>query len=305
MKETTPYIISADAQGLLQNWAETQNVTLPSDEYFRGMLDDLQNYLKQLFPNVLVVEDAELRANLNQDIAEAKGPVISLDRAYVDPKQKNVGGYIDATRRVNSKLEAIGLGSRTDTPLEEQVACLSLRFSGQDVSLIDDVVFEGKTIAQIADQLASEKINVQRIYAGIIINEGKQLLEGKGIEASSRAASLSFDEVIDEICERDFWIGVPLSGRTVVNGNGIIEGAPYFFPFGKPVEWASIPSEEARSFSLFCLSQALQFWSKTEKLTGRAIATQELAKPVRNLPTNNSVSRSIKEVLATFKAEGI
>jgi hypothetical protein len=87
----------------------------------------------------------------------------------------------------------------------------------------------------------------------------------------------------------------------VVNGKGIIEGAPYLYPFGKPMEWASIPQEEAISFSLFALYQSLQLWTKTEQLSRQSIPTQQVAKPVYGLPEGKSMSGAIAEVMRGLK----
>ena len=112
---------------------------------------------------------------------------------------------------------------------------------------------------------------------------------------------LVYKQVIDEICERDVRVGSPYSGRSVVSDSDPIEGAPYLYPFGKPTEWASIPTDQALDFSLFCLSQSLQLWAKIEQLSGQKIATQQIARPVFRLPQNASMSQAISTVISGLK----
>ncbi len=298
-QENKPYVVSADSRGLLNQWAKKNRLTLPDDDYFEGMLRDLENALGQYFAKVDIVPEDFLRQGLNGLIKNSPVPVVSLDRAYINPKQNNLIGFLDATRTVDSNLNSTGLGSRAlEITLERQIGQLASSQSGKAIALADDVIFEGKTMLQLAQKLRSKGIIVDTIYSGITIKEGKELLEQNGVRVDSL---LEYDQVIDEICERDFVVGSPYSGRSVVNGQGIIEGAPYLYPFGKPVEWASIPQEDAINFSLFALYQSLQLWTKTEQLSGQSIPTQQVAKPVFGLPQGISMSKAIAQVIGNLK----
>jgi len=298
-QENKPYVVSADSRGLLKQWAKKNRLTLPDDDYFQGMLRDLENALGQYFAKVDIVPEDFLRQGLNGLIKNSPVPVVSLDRAYINPRQNNLIGFLDATRTVDSNLNSTGLGSRAlEISLERQIGQLASSQSGKAIALADDVIFEGKTMLQLAQKLRSKGIIVDTIYSGITIKEGKELLEQNGVRVDSL---LEYDQVIDEICERDFVVGSPYSGRSVVNGQGIIEGAPYLYPFGKPVEWASIPQEDAINFSLFALYQSLQLWTKTEQLSGQSIPTQQVAKPVFGLPQGISMSKAIAQVIGNLK----
>lgn len=48
-QENRPYVVSADSRGLLKSWARENQLTLPSDAYFQGMLKDLETTLGQYF----------------------------------------------------------------------------------------------------------------------------------------------------------------------------------------------------------------------------------------------------------------
>lgn len=298
-QENRPYVVSADSRGLMKSWARENKLTLPNDEYFQGMLKDLEATLRQYFSEVDIVPEDFLRQGLNGLIKSSPVPVVSLDRAYINPKQSNLVGFLDATRTVDSNLNSTGLGSRAlEITLERQIGQLAAKQSGKAIALADDVIFEGKTMLQLVQKLRNKGVAVDAILAGISIREGKELLEQNGVRVDSL---IVYDQVIDEICERDFVVGSPYSGRSVVNGKGIIEGAPYLYPFGKPIEWASIPPEEAINFSLFALSQSLQLWAKTEQLSRQSIPTQQVSKPVFGLPEGKSMSEAIAEVMKGLK----
>ena len=49
-------------------------------------------------------------------------------------------------------------------------------------------------------------------------------------------------DIIDQICERDFYFGIAGSGISIKINEEIVK-APYFLPFGNPVERASIPQD--------------------------------------------------------------
>ncbi len=298
-QENKPYVVSADSQGLLKNWANKNQLTIPEDEYFQGMLRDLESTLSRYFSRVDIIPEEFISQGLNGFIKNSSVPVVSLDRAYVNPQQINLAGFLDATRTVDSRLNSTGLGSRArKISLERQIGQLALQQKGKSMALADDVIFEGKTMLQLVQKFRSKGIPINTVYSGITIKDGKELIERNGVRVDSL---IVYDHVIDEICERDFVVGSPYSGRSVVDGGGIVQGAPYLFPFGKPVEWASIPSDEAVNFSLFALSQSLLLWAKTEQLSRQSISTKKVAKPVFDLPESKSMSEAIAKVIKDFK----
>ncbi len=298
-QENKPYVVSADSRGLFKSWASRRRIVLPKDEFFEGMQKDLEATLKQYFADVDIIPEEFLCQGLNALIENSSVPVVSLDRVYTNPKQSNLVGFLDATRTVDSNLDSTGLGSRAlEISLNRQVAQLANSQNGKTIALADDVIFEGKTMLQLVQMLKSKNVVVDTVLAGIAVKDGKELLEQNGIRVNSL---ITYDQVIDEICERDFLVGSPYSGRSVVNGKGIVEGAPYLYPFGKPVEWASIPSEEALNFSLFALSQSLALWSRIEKLSNKEIPTNYIAKPVYGLPEGESMASAIMNVMNKLK----
>jgi hypothetical protein len=288
-----PYVISADSTGLLQRWSKKEKLTLPSESYLNGMLTELGIVLRDYFRAVDTVSEEDLRREMNNFVRQSTIPVVSLDRVYVAPNQKNLVGFLDASRTVDQDLNDQGLGTRVLwLTVDRQIGQLSQRLSGRTIALVDDVIFAGQTLRQIINKFKQWGVTVETVFAGIAVQEGITLLNQQGITVQQ---FIPYDAVIDEICQRDFGIGIPMSGRSVINGRGV-EGAPYLYPFGKPVEWASIPAEKAEDFSDFCVAQALRLWTKIEQLSNQSVSTQRLAKPVFGLPDNPSMSAALKQV---------
>ena len=165
------------------------------------------------------------------------------------------------------------------------------RLKSNKVALLDDVLFEGGTHQKIAERLKQRGIHVEKVLTGIAIHDGIERLAKEGILVESL---LCYDQVVDEICERDFVAGVPLSGRTVVTRSGKVEGAPYFKPFGKPDKWASIPGDHVQDFSDFCLGQSIAMWALIERLSNKTVSTKAVPKPVFGLKPNESMSKALK-----------
>ena len=158
-------------------------------------------------------------------------------------------------------------------------------YPNKEIAIIDDVLFEGNTHKYVYDLFKSRGVTVSKVFVGISIGDGKKMLESHGINVES---VVHYDSVIDEICERDFLAGVPFSGRTIITNTGIY-GAPYFEPFGKPVDWASIPVGDASLFSNFCVDSSLNFWRNIERKNRRQISTEEVPMKVFNLNKNDSI----------------
>ena len=101
------------------------------------------------------------------------------------------------------------------------------------------------------------------------------------------------DQVIDQICERDFYFGIAGSGISVKQNNEVLK-APYFKPYGNPVERSSVPKNEEIRFSLTCLKRSIELWQEIERLNKKRILISEL--PERIIDTNSE-----EEVIKTLK----
>lgn len=295
-----PYVVSADTQGLLTKWSRETGYAIPKTDYFQGMLKDLGNTLQEYFPEVDVVPESFLRNGLKQLSSTVDQPIVSLDRIYVDKEDKNIVGFLDTTRSVDTNLNNLGLVSRNTIDIDSQIKKLSEQYSGQNIALLDDVIFGGNTMLEIINKFQNQGVTVSRVIAGISIQEGIDLLNTKQVEVVSL---LTYPKVVDEICERDFVPGTPESGRTIII-NAKRYGAPYLLPFGKPESWASIPEKSEKDFSLFCLSQSENLWKKIERESASPVPTKALSKPIYGLSEESSVARALNIIRTQLKNGG-
>ncbi len=280
------YIVSEDIDLLLEPWSKEKGLTLPDGIIFNALRQQMREKLEAIFPEacVLMVSSSEIVDPLHALLNSSPLPVISLDRSYT--KQ---GLHLDCTRLTGRDLKQLGLGSRTQVGVDEQIRNLVPHLGdAKHVQLVDDVIFSGEGMVDIVERLNQQGIVVDRIVVGISINNGKN-----HILASCRTANPSitvesvvhFDNVIDEVCERDFYPGVPLSGRLlgeqITSGVRAVipeTGIPYLLPYSNPKEWATIPAEKSRDWSQFCLRQTRFLWYTIEKLSCATVMCEDLSR---------------------------
>lgn len=273
-----PYVVSADIYLLLEKWATQNNFVLPSKEFFNHLREEFSAHMRELFPNFEFVGEDEILQGIAGLVAENGLPAVSLDRVYFQSELK-----FEISRLVNEKGQDCGWSNRAGTPpIPQQLEVL--RASGvKEVVLVDDVIFSGDMLEMITDLFSAAGICVPLICAGIGISKGVRRINNA--KRKVRCVHV-YDQVIDEVCERDFYPGVPLSGRLLASGENI--GVPYIFPFGNPEKWASIPSMFTVTFSKFCLHQTILLFDEIERCSGKMIFCQDLERKVLGLPMDDT-----------------
>jgi hypothetical protein len=273
-----PYVVSADIRLLMEKWAIRQGFVLPPREFFCQMREEFSDYMNQVFPHFEFVPEDEICHGLARLVAESCLPVISLDQVYFKSDLN-----LEIARLVDENGKDRGLGRRAGTPpLAQQIK--KLQMSGvREVVVVDDVVFTGALLERIIDGLSRIHIRVPFICAGIGIADGINRINGTKREIR---CVRTYKEVVDEVCERDFYPGVPFSGRLLVGGGNI--GVPYLLPFGKPERWASIPSEQTINFSRFCLHQTAALFDEIERRSDKPVLCRDLGRKVIGLPTDET-----------------
>lgn len=273
-----PYVVSADIRLLMQNWANKRGFAMPSEQFFDGLRNNFSAKMREMFPGYELVSEEELTQGLNQMVIKNGLTPVSLDRVYYQSNPR-----LDIARMVDMRGDSRGLGRRSNTPtLLNQFSALK-QAGIKEIALVDDVIFSGDLIERVARTIERMGVRVPKVYTGIGISEGVDKLKQAGREVE---CVKQYDEVIDEICERDFYPGVPYSGRLLATEGNI--GAPYILPFGKPVQWASIPEESQVEFSEFCIDQSVQLFKEIERLSGREVRCCDLDRRVVTLPSGNT-----------------
>lgn len=276
------YVVSEDIQILLARWAREKGFALPDASVFFDLRESLQNTLEGIFGRrrVDMVSEGMLCEGMRTLIQDAELPAISIDKTY-RPKDTI---SLEINRAVNDNLsDAEECARAGHQSISTQVAGLGRR-GLREVVLVDDVIFTGHCIMRVIDHLSKHGIIVHRVIAGIVVGEGYRLLRRRGIDV--RWVRF-YDTVIDEICERDFYPGVPYSGRALVNG-ARDTGVPYLLPFGDPTRWASIPKENTLIFSRDCLRNANRLWREVEKASGKPVWCCDVPRLPLNAPDDTT-----------------
>ena len=264
------YVVSQDICRLLSAWAQPRGFQVPDGELMREIRASLKQSLMAIFgANKVDMLPAEMiSAGIHSLTEDLSLTLASLERAY------HHGAVHDLAlnRTVDEQLQDRGISHRFGSqPLEHQIQAIAA--SGiRELALVDDVIFSGKGLLSIINLLAMSGIRVPIVITGIAVGAGCDRLKRHGIEVRH---VVYYSDVRDEVCERDFFPGVPLSGRSLSGARRDV-GVPYIEPFGKPTEWASIPEHHSSSFSRNCLQQTVRLWEEIERLSERAVCCCDL-----------------------------
>jgi len=227
-----------------------------------------------MFPSFELVSETEIVAGLEKLLCARGLPVISLDRAYSSSSLN-----LEVSRLVDERGNVIGLKNRPGTlSIRDQVKMIK-KSGVREAVLADDVIFSGSLMKRIIECLEKEGIHIHSVCAGIGIDEGVKIVESIGCEVK---CVRNYAEIIDEVCERDFYPGIPFSGRLLAGEYNF--SAPYIYPFGDPVGWASIPVEYATNFSKFCLLQTISLFEAVESCSGKEVRCRDLERKILGLP---------------------
>ena len=107
--------------------------------------------------------------------------------------------------------------------------------------------------------------------------------------------------VIDQICERDFYFGIAQSGISVKTDSGKIFKAPYFKPYGNPVERASIPKEFEIIFSKNCLLRSMFLWKCIEERSGRKFYIKDMPEEIINTNKEDRIVNVLRKGLMNYE----
>lgn len=278
-----PYIVSCDLGILWRN----AGFSVPGEalDTFRTAV---QQALRESVGENEWVPEQEMKDGLAQLTDSCSMPIVSLDPVYAPSNL-----HMSLTRLVDDCLADASYGARDGTPvdLRSVVGAIVEKLPERNIALVDDVLFSGAMMVHIISLFAERDVRVRRVFAGIAIGEGVDRL--RAVDCPVSAVRL-YQEVTDEICERDFLPGAPMSGRTVCGRQKT--GAPYLLPFGKPGKWASIPDVSSGTFSKAVLHASADFYETFDVNVGnlpRRILSISAEKSNRVSDVLRGIARSI------------
>ena len=185
-------------------------------------------------------------------------PIVTLDKIYINPDEENVY-FLDCTRVSGSK----ELISRGKEKFRDQIIRIARTIKSNKIVLADDVVFSGEALRKVISLFEVCGIEVVGIISSIAMEESYNYFN-KALRNGLLCNYVLGSDVIDQICERDFYFGIAGSGIMVSTKTGM-KKAPYFKPYGDPCTRASIPEEYERTFSKDCLIRSCSLWEEINK----------------------------------------
>lgn len=270
-----PYVVSMDIRLLLGRWADQRKFALPADEVFQELRSDFESDLRSIVPSLELIEEQELLPGLRRLVTKQasctpKVPPVYLDRVYNDTGPSSY--RLDITR-----YEGHGPARRERArtlPLDHQFYILRGTFEDKcirEINLVDDVLFEGKTLEETVTRFRRYGVRVRNVIVGISTATGRLRMRELGVEVISLR---EYEQLVDQVCERDFWIGVPYSGRSMESAYGIAS-VPYLWPHGKS-QWASIPEDSFAEFSIAQKRRCIRLFEAIERCSGREVLISDL-----------------------------
>jgi hypothetical protein len=268
----------------LEQWAAKRGFRLPHDDFFADLRKEFTVYASSLLPSFEMVSERELVDGIARLVSSGGLMPVSLDQVYTQSLLR-----LDVTRAVDRQGNDLGLVPRSGyDSVSKQMSRLQ-DAGANEVVLIDDVLFEGNLMSFLIKTLRAIDIKVPLVYVGIGIGSGINRVGKLGCEVR---CVREFDTVVDEVCERDFYPGVPQSGRLLDGSNDV--GLPYVLPWGNPTKWASIPDVYTVRFSHFCITQTVKLFRVIERESKRSVTVGDLD---RGLPETRDPCARFVDVL--------
>ncbi len=259
---------------------------VPSDSVINTIRSDFKADTNKIFDGkVTIISEEEMMAV--NDLIDGSYPVVTLDKIYISPDEKNIY-FLDCTR-INGTNEIV---SRKKEPLGMQIERLASTLPKKEIIIADDVVFSGGVLNNIINRFKEYGIETVGIIASVSMNKAYEEFNDK-LKYGIKTNYLMNDNVIDQICERDFYFGIAGSGIMVETDKGMYK-APYFKPYGNPYERASIPKEYEEYFSKGCLNRSIYLWEEIDKLRKMKTLISELPEKIVNTNENEEVVRTLK-----------
>ncbi len=276
-----------------------KGIIVPSKKFIEGLRENFYKLCRETYgTDVIGVKESEMKESLEDLIKDVidKYPIVSMDEIYIKPDNENIYS-LDVTRLTGSSDLVTRKNPLDKNGVQKEVLKIAKELiqSGKDeIILLDDVIFSGSVVATISKFFKECGINVVGAISSISSNEAYEKFSN--LKEKVKCGYLMKDDVIDEICERDFYYGIAQSGMAKEE-DGKIYKAPYFLPFGDPVARASVPKDKAKYFSNELVKLSIDLWDETNRLSNREIMNYELPERILNTNENESVIKTLRKVL--------
>jgi hypothetical protein len=239
------------------------------DDTISKVREDLKTDLENIFPDddIVIIPEQEMLRTARSQIKNCRLPIVSMDRVYAGGNNADITKYLEITRD-----GAGGYISRNRNGVAEPLDIVIRKLCGElknekHIAILDDVLYSGETMLKVVNEFKKNGVQVDQILVGLAKDEASTLYKSEGIDLQ---AGRIMTNLRDELCERDFFFGVPHSGTQI--GGTVTE--PYFLPFSaglndkgenKMEGKTSIPPLNQIEFSQNCIKRSLNLWQDIER----------------------------------------
>lgn len=281
------YVISQDLWILFSIWAKQLGFKIPDKNYFTDLSQGIASDLQSIFDksgkriDVKLISSDKLHKRIGWKLSKVPNDaIISLDKVYFE------GDFqLEINRAVQKEGEKWKDLKECNRPgfisINQQFDSICSKINGNRVLVVDDGCWSGNSISWAVKELQKRNINVDRVLVGIFIDSGKSLLNVP-LEFIIR---YSVDSILDWICERDFLLGAPYGGRTVIDdplckSHRKSYGAYYLWGMGDYTDWASLNLNEdlVKWFTKRCILRAIYLFRSIEDLSGKPVLMSNLSR---------------------------
>lgn len=297
------YVVTEDLYPIMRNWAEKRGFVIPDVRWFAYnhhlLRVELENTLNQDKEDKVTIVDSlpyhyvtgHLKSTVHviesrEEFRVDLGSVVSLDQVYSMEFDHLFCSNLEVNRVVDIEGKDLGNSVRPNTPsLEEQIENFKRAITSRSVIVIDDGIWTGHTMRWAVNALQNQGLNVVAVVVGIRHKEPGNVPD-LGVPESriyETQLYLSYERpILDWVCERDYFPGVPFGGRTVIDKNlyGKLEyptsiGAYYIDRPEWLKSWASI-EDSTETFRAFCYQRSLALFEEIERSSGKEVLVRDL-----------------------------
>lgn len=273
----------------------------PSEDFIEQLRLDFRKDVNKIFDNkALILNEEEMLESMSKSISDVLGvyPIISLDKIYLCPDNSNII-FLDCTR-LDGSTNLVSRNNFNDfNDVDNQIKLISNYLKSNKINeiiLADDVVFSGSVLKNIINKFKRNDIEVIGIRSCLSMSNPYDMFN-QDLPLGLKCGYLMKNEVIDQICERDFYFGIVQSGISIKDKSGSIYKAPYFKPFGNPVERASVPTEYEKYFSEGCIKRSIYLWKEIEKNSNKEFLIKDLPEKIYLTNEQEKIIKVLKKGL--------
>lgn len=317
------YIVTEDLYPLMREWAKRFGFTVPDQRWFamnhKLLRQAIENTLASTERVVIVdsmpysyvlTELQQIIYELHSQLEIDLGCVISLDRVY-GLELSCPHFLLEVNRLTDLNTSGVDHTSRPSMPsIDEQIQNFVHQITSYHIIVVDDGIWTGDSMRWILNRLQNVGLVVEAVVVGVHVKQSGHQVDHSIPAGKVRAVQIYTNTrpVLDWVCERDFFVGTPLGGRTIADhkhDSGLRDwqsaGAFYSTNEAWLKDWASINSNP-RQFMNFCIDRSIAIFAEIGELSRQPVLMHHLERlPIQAIdeavPLNTPVCKYLKELL--------